>query len=76
MTLLMVHDLGTPIMFVGVLVMVQVVVSPALKPLPEIVTVPLGDTKVGLSVMEGVGDVTVNMAEAASPPGLPVAVMV
>ena len=69
-----VHDLGPPIMLVGVLVMVQVV-SAALKPLPEMSTVPPTDTKVGLSVIKGVGEVIVNMAEAASVL-LPVAVMV
>jgi hypothetical protein len=58
----------------GVLVMVQVVVSLVLKPLPEIETVPPTLTKVGLSVIVGLGLVTVNVATAESP-ALPVTLM-
>jgi len=75
MTLLIVHGWSAPIMLLGVLVIVQVAVSAVLKPLPVIVTVPPADTKVGFNVIKGVGDVTVNMAEAESPT-VPVAVMV
>ena len=56
-----------PTMLNGVLVMVQVVVSLVLNPLPEIWTVPPGLMNAGLSVIVGVGLVTVNDAKAESP---------
>jgi len=59
---------GLPIMLVGVLVIdAPEQVSVDLKPLPEIDTLSPALTKVGLSVIVGVGLVTVNVAEAESP---------
>ena len=58
---------GLPIMLVGVLVIdVPEQVSVGLKPLPAIDTVLPGLRKVGLSVIVGVGPVTVNVAKAES----------
>jgi hypothetical protein len=51
----------------GLLEIVHVAVSLVLKPLPEIETVPPGLMKAGLSVIVGVGLVTVNDAKAESP---------
>jgi hypothetical protein len=57
---LILHDSGVPITEVGVLVIVQVAASLPLKPLPDIATVAPGLTKAGVSVMVGVGLITVN----------------
>ena len=55
-------------MLVGVLVIdAPEQVSVDLKPVPEIDTLSPALTKVGLSVIVGVGLVTVNVAEAESP---------
>jgi hypothetical protein len=54
--------------------MVQVAVSVELNPLPEIETVPPGLMKVGISVILGVGLITVNDAKAESP-AVPVTLM-
>jgi len=54
-------------MFVGVLLIDDAEqVSEDLNPLPEIVTVPPALTETGLSVIVGVGLVTVNVAKAES----------
>ena len=68
------HLAGLPITLDGVLVIDdELHVSLALKPLPEIDTLPPALMKVGLSVI--VAPVIVSVAEAASPE-LPVTVMV
>ena len=54
--------------------MVHVAVSLVLNPPPEIETVPPGLMKAGLSVIVGVGLVTINVAIAKSP-ALPVTFM-
>jgi hypothetical protein len=58
---------GLPIIEVGVLVIKQVAASLAAKPLPEIDTVAVGLTKVGLSLIEGVNATTVKGAVTVGP---------
>jgi hypothetical protein len=55
-------QVGLPIMLKGLLVIVQLVVSAGLKPLPEIDTEAPGLANVGLSVIFGAAVVRVNMA--------------